>query len=39
MSKNMKRTIQLIFVFTIMINNLFAKDYYIYCTAESEDEV
>ena len=39
MSRNMKRTVQFIFVITIIINRLSARDYYIYCTAESEDEV
>ena len=39
MSRNMKRTVQFIFVITIIIISLSARDYYIYCTAESEDEV
>jgi len=35
----MKRTFLLILIIIIGVSGLSAKDYYIYCTAESEDEV
>ena len=37
--ERMKRLFLLVLIFIIGVSGLSAKDYYIYCTAESEDEV
>ena len=39
MGKNMKRIFQFIISTIIILSALIGRDYYIYCTAESEDEV
>ena len=39
MGKNMKRIFQFIISTIFILSTLIGGDYYIYCTAESEDEV